>query len=177
MSDRCRRRPEDRSSILREKVCLTPIGAKRSSTSKLDVATWAAIVFKRSSRPAGRPKGQGETAPTFLTSLLLPVPVHPWSKAESDCGKCERQMLSSAHQQCRWVPYRHSLHEAQLQFLVLLKISYKNSNCVIHIASGAALRHGHFVSSQCYGRCCIRAQSPRPKLKEDRKCLPNTSIS
>jgi len=32
-------------------------------------------------------KGRGETAPTFLTSLLIPVPVHPWSKAESDCGK------------------------------------------------------------------------------------------
>ncbi|WP_157224507.1 hypothetical protein [Rhizobium mesoamericanum] len=33
---------------------------------------------------AGNKKGRGETAPTFLTSLLIPVPVHPWSKAESN---------------------------------------------------------------------------------------------
>ena len=50
---------------------------------------------------AANKKGRGEIAPTFLTSLLIPVPVHPWSKAESDCGNCERQILSSAHQQCR----------------------------------------------------------------------------
>ena len=46
----------------------------------------------------GDKKGRGEIAPTFLTSLPIPVPVHPWSKAESNYGNCEQPKYSSAQQ-------------------------------------------------------------------------------
>jgi hypothetical protein len=43
----------------------------------------------------GNKKGRREIAPTVVTSLPLPVPVHPWSKAESDCDNSERQNQSA----------------------------------------------------------------------------------
>jgi hypothetical protein len=49
---------------------------------------------------ADNKKGRGENAPTFLIIAFLPVPVHPWSKASSDEGYCERQTRSSALKQC-----------------------------------------------------------------------------
>jgi hypothetical protein len=43
-------------------------------------------------------KGRGNIAPTFLISLLTPVPVHPWSKVWSDKTTANDNFIR-AHQQ------------------------------------------------------------------------------
>jgi hypothetical protein len=54
-------------------------------------------------------KGRGEIAPTFLIIACFASASTSVVKSTRRWRHCERQKLSSAHQQCRWAKYRRLL--------------------------------------------------------------------
>ncbi|WP_312409408.1 hypothetical protein [Shinella sp.] len=58
-------------------------------------------------------KGRGEIAPTFLIIACFASASTSVVKSIRRWRHCERQKLSSAHQQCRWKRYRRLLWPKQ----------------------------------------------------------------
>ena len=58
-------------------------------------------------------KGRGETAPTFLIIAYQPVPVHPWSKVQSDEAFASGESFS-AHSNANEETYRRPMCSKQV---------------------------------------------------------------